>query len=365
MEKVRVDLGPRSYDICIGSAILGELKEHIRTLPAGRKVGIVTNPVLRRLYGEKILADLKDISCSPLIIEIPAGERYKTLKSVTKVYDMLLRERFERNSLILSLGGGVIGDLAGFVAATYLRGVPYLQVPTSLVAQVDSSVGGKTGVNHPLGKNMIGAFYQPILVWIDVDLLKTLPRREFISGLAEVIKYGVIADRSFFEFLEENHKKILSRDKDAMIHVVKRSCEIKAMVVSADERESGLRAILNFGHTVGHGIETLTGYRRFKHGEAVAIGMVCAARLANILGMCDSDVYKRIKRVCRLMGLRITLPEMRFEDLWIILQRDKKVINEQVRFILPTSIGEVKIIQAIDKGALHEAIQLCYINDKF
>ena len=263
------------------------------------------------------------------------------------------------------MGGGVIGDIAGFVAATYLRGIPYIQIPTSLVAQVDSSVGGKTGVNHPLGKNLIGAFYQPSLVWIDVEVLKSLPRRELVAGMAEVVKYGVIADDQFFSFIEENYKKILSLEQEVLIHTVERSCEIKAMVVSADEREKGLRAILNFGHTIGHAIETITGYKRYKHGEALSLGMVCAARLASLMGLCHQDIFLRIKRLCKLLGLPTSIPGMEFEALWDILQRDKKVINGKVRFILPVRLGEVKIIEDVGREMLQEAVQSCYSADKF
>ncbi len=365
MKNVRVMLGSRSYDIFIGYNILNNLSDRLSNLSLGKKVAIITNPKLTKLYGGVIYRQLKGAGFIPTAIEIPAGERYKTIKSVSKIYDILIKERFERNSSIIALGGGVIGDIAGFVAATYLRGVPYIQVPTSLVAQVDSSVGGKTGVNHPLGKNLIGAFYQPVLVWIDVEVLRTLPRRELIAGMAEVVKYGVIADDRFFDFLEENYKKILSLDQEVLIHLVVKSCEIKSMVVSADEREKGLRAILNFGHTIGHAIETITDYKMYKHGEAVAMGMVCAARLAYTMGICDQDVFERTERLCRLIGLRTSIPRLEFATLWDILHRDKKVIDEKVRFILPVRLGEVKIIEDVDREILQESVQSCYSNDNF
>ena len=277
---------------------------------------------------------------------------------------MLIENKFERNSFIIALGGGVIGDIAGFAAATYLRGVPYIQIPTSLLAQVDSSVGGKTGVDHALGKNLIGAFYQPVLVWIDLDVLKTLPRRELVAGMGEVVKYGVIADEQFFKYIEEHYENILSLEREALIHTVARSCEIKAMVVSSDEREKGLRAILNFGHTIGHAIETITCYKKYRHGEAVAMGMVCAARLASIIHLCSEDVYVRLERLCRLIGLKTSLPDVDFPVLRDILQRDKKVINEKVRFVLPVRLGEVKVVEDIDNNVLQEAVQLCYASDK-
>ena len=365
MKKVRVVLGARSYDICIGHDFLQTLKDYIHSVSLGKKTAIITNPKLRRLYGGIIEQQWKEKGCMPVVIDVPAGERYKTLKSVSKVYDVLIEKKFERNSSIIALGGGVIGDIAGFVAATYLRGIPYIQIPTSLVAQVDSSVGGKTGVNHPLGKNLIGAFYQPSLVWIDVGVLKTLPRRELLSGMAEVVKYGVIADEQFFSFIEENYKEILSLEQEVLIHAVERSCEIKAMVVSEDEREKGLRAILNFGHTIGHAIETVTGYKRYKHGEAVSIGMVCAARLASLMGLCHQDIFLRIERLCNLLGLPTSIPRVDFGVLWDILQRDKKVINGKVRFTLPVRLGEAKIVEGVERETLQEAVQSCYSADKF
>lgn len=365
MQKVRVALGERSYDICIGHDLLPSISEYIHTFPLGKKVAIITNPKLKQLYGGNIEQQCKEKGCRPVVIELPSGERYKSLKSVSRIYDALIKEKFERGSSIIALGGGVIGDIAGFVAATYLRGIPYIQVPTSLVAQVDSSVGGKTGVNHRLGKNLIGAFYQPSLVWIDVGTLKSLPRRELIAGMAEVVKYGVIADSQFFSFIEENYKKALSLDREVLIHVVERSCEIKAKIVSEDEREKGLRAILNFGHTIGHAIETVTSYKRYKHGEAVSIGMVCAARTAFFMGICPQETYLRIEGLCRLLGLPVSIPRMEFSILWDILQRDKKVINGKVRFILPLRLGEVNIIEDVGREILHEAVQSCYSADKF
>lgn len=364
MRKVRVELGQRSYDICIGHNILTGLARHLKGLSVGKKGAIITNPIIKKPYGDPIQQHLINEGFSITTIELPAGERYKTLRSVGKIYDILIEKKFERNSFIIALGGGVIGDISGFAAATYLRGIPYIQVPTSLVAQVDSSVGGKTGVNHPLGKNLIGAFYQPILVWIDVGVLKTLPRRELIAGMAEVVKYGVIADARFFNFIGENYKNVLSLEQKALIHTVARSCEIKAKVVSADEREKGQRAILNFGHTMGHAIETATDYRRYRHGEAVAMGMVFAARLASVLGMCQEDVHGRIERVCSSIGLRTSLPAAGFETLWDILQRDKKVINEKPRFVLPVRLGEVKIVDGIGRVVLQKTAQSCYSSYK-
>ena len=364
MRKVRVELDQRSYDICISHNNLAGLAEHLKSLPIGREGAIITNPVLNKLYGESLSRHLSGGGYKITTIELPAGERHKTLKSVSRIYDLLINEKFERNSFIIALGGGVIGDIAGFAAATYLRGIPYIQVPTSLIAQVDSSVGGKTGVDHPFGKNLIGAFYQPLLVWIDVDVLKTLPRRELIAGMGEVVKYGVIADEQFFNFIERHFKDILSLDKDTLIHTVARSCEIKAMIVSSDEREKGLRAILNFGHTIGHALETITGYRKYRHGEAVAMGMVFAARLAVNIGICKDDVAAGIESLCRLIGLKTKLPVVDLSDLIDIISRDKKVADGEVRFVLPVRIGEVKIVEDADNGILQRTVQLCYDSDK-
>ncbi|MCC6544469.1 MAG: 3-dehydroquinate synthase [Nitrospirae bacterium] len=364
MRKVRVDLGQRSYDICIGHNSMSGLARHLKTLPVGKKGAIITNPVLSKLYGESLSRHLSGEGYKITTIELPAGERYKTLKSVSRIYDILIEEKFERNSFIIALGGGVIGDVAGFAAATFLRGIPYIQVPTSLLAQVDSSVGGKTGVDHRLGKNLIGAFYQPCLVWIDVDVLKTLPRRELTSGMGEVVKYGVIADEQFFNYIQDNFKDILLLNEDMLIHTVARSCEIKAMVVSSDEREAGLRAILNFGHTMGHAVETITGYRKYRHGEAVAMGMVFAARLAVNMGLCGDEVAASVERLCRLIGLKTELPVIQLPVLTDILGRDKKVADGKVRFVLPVRIGEVKIVENADSDLLQRTLQLCYTSNK-
>ncbi|MBI4716155.1 MAG: 3-dehydroquinate synthase, partial [Nitrospirae bacterium] len=302
---------------------------------------------------------LRNAGRRPKVLTLPSGERYKTLRTVSRIYDFLVKERFERTSPLLALGGGVIGDMVGFAASTYLRGVPYIQVPTTLLAQVDSSVGGKTGVDHPLGKNLIGAFYQPRLVWIDVETLSTLPPREVRAGLAEVVKYGVIADPQLFEYLERHAEDLLNLRPERVIHVIARSCRIKAAVVGQDERESGLRAILNFGHTFGHAIETLTGYRAFRHGEAVAVGMVCAARLAHRLGMCSPDVAARMETLLTRLGLPTRFPTIPFSPFYQTLQRDKKVVGETLRFVLPLRIGEVRMIEISDKKVLKEVLQIC------
>ncbi|MEK6681458.1 MAG: 3-dehydroquinate synthase [Nitrospirota bacterium] len=344
MEGIKVALGDRSYDIIICRDCLKDIGNRLSVIGLKGKIGVVTNPIVRKFFGSKISASLKNVGFMPFIITIPDGERYKTLKTVSDIYDKLISLKFERSSALIALGGGVIGDITGFAAATYLRGIPYIQVPTTLLAHVDSSVGGKTGVDHKKGKNLIGAFYQPGLVLIDIDTLHTLPRREFIAGMAEVVKYGVIADEGLFSYLEENLNDILSQKTDNLLYIIKRSCEIKAGIVEEDEREvSGRRALLNFGHTFGHAIETITGYKKFKHGEAVAIGMALAAKLAVHLNLCHYDVYKRINDLLNRIGLPTEMPGLRIKEAVKIMQHDKKVSRGKIRFILPERIGKMSV----------------------
>ncbi|MBI5853911.1 MAG: 3-dehydroquinate synthase, partial [Nitrospirae bacterium] len=321
--RVTVGLGDRAYDIVIKRGALAEVGERLTSLGLSGKAAVVTNPVVGRLYGATVLRSLKGAGFRPVLVTIPDGERHKTLRSVARVLDALAAARFERRSTVIALGGGVIGDLAGFAALVYQRGIQFVQLPTTLVAQVDSSVGGKTGVNHVLGKNLIGAFYQPRVVVMDPVALKSLPEREWRAGLAEVIKYGVIADDHLFASLEENIEPIVKRDDDLVANVVARSCQIKASVVEQDERESGLRRILNYGHTIGHALESLGHYRRLIHGEAVAIGMVQEALLARRLGLCSDDVVTRQRRLITNAGLPTEVPPVRFAQLWTAMQRDK------------------------------------------
>ncbi|MDH4101266.1 MAG: 3-dehydroquinate synthase [Nitrospirota bacterium] len=358
MEKVRVELGERSYDITIAAGTLGGIGPAMKELSIGRRVAVVTNPTVGALYEKTVVDSLKTAGFSPITITVPDGEKYKTLESAATIYERLLTEKFDRKCSLVALGGGVIGDLTGFVAATYLRGVPFVQVPTTLLAQVDSSVGGKTGVNHPLGKNMIGAFYQPLLVWIDTATLTTLPPREFIAGLAEVVKYGVISDKSLFDYLEEAIEDILALREQDLTRIIKRSCEIKAEVVGQDERESGLRAILNYGHTVGHAIETATGYTRYLHGEAVAIGMIAAARLAVALGRCDKSVTSRIEALLHRGGLPVCVPsDLPPRQLVELTGGDKKAVEKKARFILPSRIGQVDITDDWDETTLESVLR--------
>ena len=308
----------------------------------GKQVCIITNPVIAQHYLAPLQSALSDYTCDVLVL--PEGEAHKTLVTWEKILDHLLARQHKRSSTLIALGGGVIGDLTGFAAACYQRGIAFIQVPTTLLAQVDSSVGGKTAVNHAKGKNMIGAFHQPSAVIIDLDTLGTLPSREFNAGLAEVIKYGLIADADFFEWIEKNIALILQRDSDALSHVIKRSCSIKADIVASDERDQGIRAILNFGHTFGHAIETLTDYTRFLHGEAVAIGMVLACRLSARVCQLDESIEKRLLDLLVIIGLPDALPSgLTMERLIAVMKQDKKNLTEQMTFILLDRIGRASV----------------------
>jgi 3-dehydroquinate synthase len=350
---VPVSLGDRSYEIRIKSGLLGEIGRCLSALGLKGKVGVVTNPVVGRLYATAVLRSLRAAGLDASTIVLPEGERAKSLRSASAILDALVKARFERGSALVALGGGVIGDLTGFAASIYMRGIPFVQIPTTLVAQVDSSVGGKTGVNHPLGKNLIGTFFQPRLVLVDPDTLRTLPPREWTAGLAEVIKYGVIADEAFFAYLEKQMDRLLKLDAEPVGHVIARSCEIKASVVAQDERESDLRRILNYGHTIGHALESLGGYRKLIHGEAVAIGMVQEADLARHLGLCGPDVVERQRALVSRAGLPDVLPSAAFNQLWVAMQHDKKVAQGRVYCVLPERIGRV-VIQPLERDACRQ-----------
>lgn len=354
MEKIRVELAERSYNIFLGSNTLEGIGDKLKLFDLSPKITVVSNPTIFSLYGERVAAAVKKAGFDLLTVTIPDGEEYKDIIRLQHIYNELLMHKLDRSSALIALGGGVIGDITGFAASTYMRGISYIQVPTTLLAQVDSSVGGKTGVNHKLGKNMIGTFWQPRLVWIDVDTLKTLPKRELLAGLAEVIKYGVIYDKELFDFLEVNKDKILNLDSTALMHIIKRSCEIKAEVVSKDERESGLRSILNYGHTIGHAIETVTGYTRYLHGEAVAIGMYLETRLSQMHTFIDKDEVFRIKGVIDSYGLPSEMPaDIDVNSMLSSMQLDKKAVAGELKFILPEKIGSVKI----HKGVTQEVIR--------
>ncbi len=340
---VPVPLGDRSYDITIQSGLLTEVGAQLRRLGAKGIVGVLTDTHVGPLYARAVTRSLKAADLSPLVITVPAGERAKTIRWWGTVLDRLVAARLERSSFLVALGGGVVGDLTGFVAASYLRGMPFVQIPTSVIAQVDSSVGGKTGLNHRSGKNLIGAFYQPRAVLIDPATLRTLPKRELIGGMAEVIKYGVIQDAEFFTFLEDHMPAVLALEADAVGRIIQRACQLKAEVVAADEREGDRRRILNFGHTIGHALETLGRYRTHIHGEAVAIGMVQEAALAAASGWCGAEVAERIASLVTAAGLPARMPRCTELQLWNAMQHDKKVVGGTVYGVWPQRIGAVRI----------------------
>lgn len=342
MKTLHLELGPRRYPIHVGPGLLARLPELVVPHLAGTQVAIVTNSTVGALYLERVRAGLDRYA--PLVVTLPDGEQYKTLEVLNRIFDALLAARCDRQTTILALGGGVVGDMAGFAAAVYQRGVPYIQLPTTLLAMVDSSVGGKTGVNHPLGKNMIGAFHQPRAVIIDTDTLNTLPDRELSAGLAEVIKYGLIRDAPFFGWLEGHIDRLLDRDPEALTEAIMRSCRNKAEVVALDERESGLRAILNLGHTFGHAIETGVGYGQWLHGEAVAAGMVMAAELSRRLGWLRDEDVARIESLIRRARLPVRPPaDLTPERLRELMSVDKKVRAGRLRLVLLKRLGEAVV----------------------
>ncbi|HNP59459.1 MAG TPA: 3-dehydroquinate synthase [Nitrospirales bacterium] len=344
---VPVSLGDRSYHVLIQPQILPQIGRVLQDVGLSGQVAIVTNSIVNELYGRVVFRSLKRCGFSPFFVVIPDGEKAKSMYWLSKILDELVRQRLERQEVVLALGGGVVGDVAGFAASVYLRGVPFVQVPTTLVAQVDSSVGGKTGVNHPIGKNLVGAFYQPRVVVVDPQALQSLPKREWVAGLAEVIKYGMIADPKFFEYLEQNIDGLREQAEDVIPTVIRRCCEIKAEVVGGDERESGRRRILNYGHTVGHALETWGRYKTWIHGEAVGIGMVQEAAMAQFLGMCTNELVERQRDLIQDVGLPIAMPSMTFMDLWGAMQHDKKVVKGQINCVVPTSIGNVQVVPLV------------------
>lgn len=341
MERLTVALGERSYPILIGRNALEALPDALAELDVRGAVAVVTDSHVGPLYGERVEGLLRQGGLNPVRCEMPAGEEHKRLARVEELCGRFLEGGLDRSSMVVALGGGVVGDIAGFAAAAFMRGIPFVQVPTTIVAQVDSSVGGKTGVNHPLGKNIIGAFHQPSAVVIDLDLLSTLPDRELRAGLAEVIKHGVIADEDLFAYLERRADALLAHDLDALELPVRRSCEIKAEVVGADEREHGLRAILNYGHTFGHGIEAASGYTTFLHGEAVALGMHAAGALARLLGMVDDAFVERQRACIEACGLPARWPDLPIDDTLQAMRRDKKARAGRLKFIVPDRVGHV------------------------
>jgi 3-dehydroquinate synthase len=355
---LNVELGDRSYPIAIGRGLLDDASLLHRHIGGSGKVAIVTNTTVAPLYLEKVAAPLRAAGRDVVPIILRDGEEYKTWESLNEVFDALLANKCDRKTTLVALGGGVIGDMTGFAAATYMRGVPFVQIPTTLLAQVDSSVGGKTGINHPLGKNMIGAFYQPRAVIADTATLDTLPDRELSAGLAEVIKHGAILDAGFFDWIEANVARLMARDHAALAHAIARSCEIKADVVARDEREGGLRAVLNFGHTFGHAIESGLGYGKWLHGEAVGCGMVMAADLSRRLGLIDDAAVARVRALVQAAGLPVVAPDLGLERWIELMEVDKKNEGGAIKFILLKPLGSPSITNA-PRELLEATLESC------
>jgi shikimate kinase / 3-dehydroquinate synthase len=355
---LNVELGDRSYPIAIGRGLLDDASLLNRHIGGSGKVAIVTNTTVAPLYLDKIAAPLRAAGRDVLPIILPDGEEYKNWESLNLVFDALLANKCDRKTTLVALGGGVVGDMTGFAAATYMRGVPFVQIPTTLLAQVDSSVGGKTGINHPLGKNMIGAFYQPRAVIADTATLDTLPARELAAGLAEVIKHGAILDAGFFDWIEANVAKLVARDHAALAHAIARSCEIKADVVARDEREGGLRAVLNFGHTFGHAIEAGMGYGAWLHGEAVGCGMVMAADLSHRLGLIDAAAVARVRALVQAAGLPVVAPDLGILRWIELMEVDKKNEGGAIKFILLKPLGSPSITNA-PREQLEATLKAC------
>ncbi|KGY13407.1 3-dehydroquinate synthase [Vibrio tubiashii] len=356
MERITVSLDERSYPISIGAGLFND-PAHLSLLSAKQKVVVISNVTVAPLYADKILSILKQLDCEASVLELPDGEQYKSLETFNTVMSFLLEGNYARDVVVIALGGGVIGDLVGFSAACYQRGVDFIQIPTTLLSQVDSSVGGKTAVNHKLGKNMIGAFYQPKAVLIDIDCLKTLPQREFAAGIAEVIKYGIIYDQEFFVWLEQNLDKLYQLDEQALTYAIARCCQIKAEVVAQDEKESGIRALLNLGHTFGHAIEAELGYGNWLHGEAVSSGTVMAAKTAQLQGLISEQQVERIISILKRAQLPVHTPDtMSFADFMKHMMRDKKVLSGELRLVLPTSIGTAEVVKGVPESIIEQAI---------
>ncbi len=358
MERITVSLGERSYPISIGAGLLNN--PALLPLSAQQKVVVITNHTVAPLYAERLLAVLDQIGCSSALLELPDGEQYKNLDTFNTVMSYLLEHNYSRDVVIIALGGGVIGDLVGFASACYQRGVDFIQIPTTLLAQVDSSVGGKTAVNHPLGKNMIGAFYQPQAVIIDTDCLATLPPREFAAGMAEVIKYGIIYDHDFFVWLEKHLEDLYALEASALSYAIARCCQIKAEVVAQDEKESGIRALLNLGHTFGHAIEAELGYGCWLHGEAVAAGTMMAAVTAKLQGLISEQQQQRIHAILKKARLPVHTPSsMSFDDFIKHMMRDKKVLAGELRLVLPTGIGTSEVVKGVSQTVIKQVIEDC------
>lgn len=358
METVRVGLGERAYSIAIGAGVLDDASL-VAPQVSGRRVALITNETVAPLLHARFARTLANAGGETASLILPDGEETKNWHTLQRIIDWMLGERFGRDVTVAALGGGVIGDLAGFAAAVYQRGVRYVQVPTTLLAQVDSSVGGKTGINHPLGKNLVGAFHQPGLVIADIAVLDSLPDRELRAGVAEVVKYGFALDGELVAWLESNIDRLIARDRDALIHAVRRCCELKAGVVAADERESGVRALLNFGHTFGHALEAAQGYGIWLHGEAVAAGMVMAADLSVKLGLLDRQALQRLRALLIRTGLPVSNPGIAMDRLIALMRGDKKVEGGRLRLVLLRSVGGAEVRADVSETRIAESIRSC------
>lgn len=356
---VQVELGPDSYDIVIGFKAWDSLPDFLATRKYSRRALIVTDTNVGPLYAEEVKSRLAEAGIEAAVAVIPAGEASKSLTVAEEVFTKAIEGGLDRHSPVIALGGGVVGDLGGFIAAAYMRGVPFIQIPTSLLADVDSSVGGKVAVNHRLGKNLIGAFYQPDGVFIDLDCLKTLPPREISTGLGEIVKYGIISDEKLFTYLEKNYQAVRSLDLEAIRHLILRSCQIKAEVVSRDEKEGGLRRILNYGHTMAHAVEKEAGYGKYNHGEAVAIGMVCAAHIAAALKLSDEALLGRIEELCRRLGLPTRVENCAVDKMYGDIFHDKKTVNGVVSWVLAPRLGETIITGDVPEEVVKAAMAYC------
>jgi 3-dehydroquinate synthase len=354
---VRVNLPERSYEISIGRGLIANCGQLLAERLAARHAAVITDDRVRSPHGDAVLAALTGRGIRADLLVVPAGESTKCLAEAEKLWNQLVELRADRKTVVVAVGGGVVGDLAGFVAATFARGIPFVQVPTTIVAQVDSSVGGKVGINLPLAKNMVGCFWQPAGVVIDTAALDTLPEREYLSGMAEVVKYGVILDADFFAYLEQNASAIRQRQAEVLARLIERSCQLKARVVEQDEREeTGLRAVLNYGHTFAHAIETVAGYGRYLHGEAVSIGMVCAADLARRMGRIDDSLAGRQEALLTALGLPVQMAGLAVDDLLAAMQRDKKAEHGNLKFVLPSRLGHVELVGQVDPTLVRQVL---------
>lgn len=356
MRTIRVNLSANGYNIYIDKGIVEKIGELLVKEKEPCKTLLITDKNVEKIYGNAVLESLRREKFDVGLVSIDPGEEQKSLETAGVLYHACFDRKLDRNSLIVALGGGVVGDIGGFVASTFMRGIPFIQAPTSLLAQVDSSIGGKVAVNHPKGKNMIGSFYQPMAVFIDTGTLSTLPALELVAGLVEVIKYGVIKDEKLFEYIEESLHEIVQLNYEAILNIIATSCQIKANVVAEDEKEKHIRAILNYGHTIGHAIETLTDYKKYRHGEAVAMGMLYAAKIAVEMGLTDNTVYERQRALFTKMGLSLN-PGLDAGDMIKILYTDKKTVAGRLRFILPLRIGEVIISDKVTEDILYKVLR--------